>query len=341
MRKYVLEEYVLNEYNASSKAREDVSRFVLQNGFCSIAKNDKRKFPKNRFLKLLLAFCIYGKLLFKLHKNDILFLQTSSKVLDGVLRIKKMKKFKIIYLIHDVFPIRYDDTAAHKNEIVPEIKRLNQCDYIICHNKKMLERLQELGCTSSLISLTIFDYYAKPFTPHNRALDKPCVCFAGNIAKSPFLKKLDQVINSSVLKFHIYGTPKTDYSKLSYCGSLPAEQLPLLIEGSYGLIWEGGYEVQEHNNYLRYNNPHKASLYITAGLPIIVWSKAAIAEFVQTNKVGICIDSLDELEKQITSISQREYAALQNNCLKLRPKLMSGGYLKEALDTILMLEKSI
>ena len=41
MGKYVLEEYVLNEYNASSKAREDVSHFVMQNGFQSIAKNLK------------------------------------------------------------------------------------------------------------------------------------------------------------------------------------------------------------------------------------------------------------------------------------------------------------
>ena len=68
MRKYVLEEYVLNEYNASSKAREDVSHFVLQSGFQSIAKNDKRKFRKSKFFKLLLAFAIYGKLFIRLNK---------------------------------------------------------------------------------------------------------------------------------------------------------------------------------------------------------------------------------------------------------------------------------
>lgn len=335
MGKYVLEEYVLNEYNASSKAREDVSQFVLQNGFQSIAKNDKRKFRKNKLLKLLLALSIYGRLFVKLNKNDILFLQTSSKVLEGVLRIKNIKRFKIIYLIHDVFPIRYDDAEAHKNEIRPEIRRFNQCDYIICHNRRMAERLAELGCTSQMIPLAIFDYYTEDFIPQDRPLALPCISFAGNLGKSPFLKKLDESMNASALQFCIYGMPKTEYANLHYCGSLPAERLPAEIKGNYGLIWEGGYEVCEENNYLRYNNPHKASLYITAGLPIIVWSKAAIADFVREHGLGICLNSLDELENKITSVSLEEYQTFRENCLKLRLGLMKGEHIKEALSHIL------
>lgn len=76
MGKYVLEEYVLNEYNASSKAREDVSHFVMQNGFQSIAKNDKRKFRKS---KLLLAFAIYGKLLPTLTRTILFFSRPHQK----------------------------------------------------------------------------------------------------------------------------------------------------------------------------------------------------------------------------------------------------------------------
>ncbi len=339
MRKYVLEEYVLNEYNASSKAREDVSHFVLQSGFQSIAKNDKRKFRKSKFFKLLLALAIYGKLFIRLNKNDILFVQTSSKVLEGILKLKKIKNFKIIYLIHDIFPIRYDDAKAHKHEIDSEIKGLNQCDYIICHNGKMADRLEELGCTSQLIHLTIFDYKTEAFIPKDRPLTVPCICFAGNLGKSPFLEKLDLCIDPSLVQFHIYGMPKPQYSNLSYCGSLPPERLPLEIDGSYGLIWEGSYEVWEENNYLRYNNPHKASLYIAAGLPIIVWSKAAVADFVREHKLGICIDSLDELEEKVTSVRQDEYQMFRANCLKLRPGLIEGIHIKKALNRILDMEE--
>ena len=239
-----------------------------------------------------------------------------------------------------MFPIRYDDIKAHKNEIMPEIKRFNQCDYIICHNKQMSKRLAMLGCTAQMVPLTIFDYFTEDFIPKERPLTIPCISFAGNLGKSPFLKKLDQSVDTSVLQFHVYGMPQAQYSNLFYCGSLPADQLPLLLEGNYGLIWEGGYEVHERNNYLRYNNPHKASLYITAGLPIIVWSKAAIADFVQEHKLGICLDSLDELEEKITSVSQEEYQMLRENCLKLRHSLINGNYIKDALNHILFFSEN-
>lgn len=40
---YAIEEYVFNDYNASSKARKDVSFFVHQFGFKTLIKNDKSK----------------------------------------------------------------------------------------------------------------------------------------------------------------------------------------------------------------------------------------------------------------------------------------------------------
>ena len=52
---YTIEEYVFNEFNASSKARKDVSRFILENGFVSIGKNDKTHIKNNKFAKILLA----------------------------------------------------------------------------------------------------------------------------------------------------------------------------------------------------------------------------------------------------------------------------------------------
>lgn len=334
MAKYILEEYVFNGYNASSKAREDVSKIVLEAGFESFATNDKRASKNTKLSKIISASMIYLKILFYLGKDDLIFLQTSAAILDGVLKIKKIKQFKVIYLIHDIFSLRYDDIVLHKAEIKADILRLNQCEYVICHNSQMKEKLVKTGCTSELLELQIFDYLVEDASLEVIERDYGhTVAFAGNLSKSEFLNELDARKIEEV-NFNIYGKPEMQFSNLKYCGSVAAEKLPSVINGSYGLIWEGGYYVSELDNYTRFNNPHKASLYIVSGLPLIVWGKSAIAEFVKKYDIGICIDSLDELEKTIENVNDKEYEEMQQKCLEIREKLIAGYYLKYALSFI-------
>ncbi|NRO11242.1 Beta-1,6-galactofuranosyltransferase WbbI [Lactobacillus helveticus] len=53
-------------------------------------------------------------------------------------------------------------------------------------------------------------------------------------------------------------------------------------------------------NYLRYNDPHKLSLYLASGIPVIIWKKAAEAKFVEENKVGITVDSLEDYRRYLS-----------------------------------------
>lgn len=333
MKKYILEEYVLEGFNASSKAREDVSKFVMKYGFESVASNDKRNIH-SKFGKMILAMGIYLKLLLILRKDDIFFLQTSTQVLDGILRIKRLKKFKIIYLIHDVFCVRYDNYIEHKDEIDKEIIYLNHCDYVICHNQSMKAKLIEFGCTTNLVCLEIFDYgLSENATIKEQNPTIKSVVFAGNISKSAFLDGLDKQLRK--LWFNVYGVPKMEFQNLHYKGSISANELPSRIEGMYGLVWEGEYVPNEQDNYLKYNNPHKTSMYIVSGLPIVIWSKAAMANFVVNNKIGVVIDSLDDLEDVVFSISDEQYQTMRKNCLELRKKLITGQNLKKALDEVM------
>ena len=334
MAKYVLEEYVINGYNASSKAREDVSKILLDYGYRSIAKNDKRNFSNSKIKKTLMALKIYGKLAVSLKKDDILFLQTSLKVLKGILKVKKIAGFQIIYLIHDMFCLRYDNYEEHKTEISENINSLNKCEYIICHNKKMRQKLIEFGCKSNILTLEIFDYLIDDTFKVKKRLYKPFeIAFAGNLSKSPFLYDLD-ISNIQSISFNVYGVPIPTFSNLNYKGSVSADLLPSVIEGNYGLIWESEYCIKEKDNYTRYNNPHKASLYIVSGLPLIVWRKSAIADFVIKYKVGITVDSLDELKEKISNISEEDYKIMQMHCNIIRNNLVRGHYLKKILNSI-------
>lgn len=158
--KYAIEEYVFNDYNASSKARKDVSYFVHQFGFKTLIKNDKSQKRYGKIAKAIKALQVFAKV-FTLNKNDVLFIQTSHLLLKPILRIKKIRKFKVIYLIHDIFSLLYNTEQSireHHNEIKRDINLLNGCDCVIAHNQFMIDRLRKLDCKTSLVSLGIFDY---------------------------------------------------------------------------------------------------------------------------------------------------------------------------------------
>lgn len=86
--------------------------------------------------------------------------------------------------------------------------------------------------------------------------------------------------------------------------------------------------------YQRVNSPHKASLYLVAGLPLIVSTQAAIAKIVVEEKLGIAVDSLSDIEKRISSLSEEDYAELLKNVDTYAERLKSGFNLMKALDQI-------
>lgn len=119
-----------------------------------------------------------------------------------------------------------------------------------------------------------------------------------------------------------------------YNGSFDPDELIEHINGTYGLVWDGnsGYDCTgNYGCYLRYNNPHKASLYIAAGLPIVVWSKSALAELVKEKGLGVCIDSLRELSA-LPCPSSDLYITMKENVDMLGKQIREGEMLSAAIE---------
>lgn len=334
---YTIEEYVFNDFNASSKARKDVSYFILQNGFVSIGKNDKTRIKNNKTAKILLAIRLYLKLLLSLSKHDTLFLQQSFAILKPILFIKRIKRFRVVYLIHDLFSLRYSsDTSVrqHHDEIRADMLTLSRCDYVIAHNSIMVDKLRRFGCKSHLLSLDIFDYYtdAAVRTRKHEEGEQWKVSFAGYLPKSKFLHTIDTTTHS--YDMIIYGAPTEAFESSTYKGSVEPDILPSVIEGHFGLIWEGGYHLTPEDNYTRINNPHKMSMYIVAGLPIICWDKSAAARFVEANELGFSISSLDDIDERLHNISSSDYNRMVANCLAMRNSLVRGEHIKNVIQKV-------
>ena len=134
------------------------------------------------------------------------------------------------------------------------------------------------------------------------------------------------------------GLDKDLGEKRKYFGAFSSEDLSVL-RGDIGLVWDGNCDESDENvgfkRYQRYNNPHKMSLYLAAGIPVIVWAKAATAEFVKKNNVGYVINSVYDINK----LDFADYETKRKNAQKIGGRLRSGHYTMRVINEALRYEE--
>lgn len=249
-------------------------------------------------------------------------------------QMRLMKKNTVFFLIHDVNALRGFQDA----DIKKEINELNLAKAVVVHNDIMGRSLQKLGLKVPWISLVLFDYLL-PDIPQKAFSKGTKVAFAGNLEKSKFLQNAE--IETLGLHFNLYGPGFKEevmkWKNISYKGSFPPDEVPFKLEGSFGLIWDGT-EIKTCDGptgtYMKYNNPHKLSLYIAAGLPVIVWKQAAIAEFVTMLKIGIAVESLTDVSEIIQLLTDGEYNEMVRAVKKLQKQVVSGSFTKRCLAAV-------
>ncbi|MCT3602864.1 beta-1,6-galactofuranosyltransferase [Lactobacillus acidophilus] len=243
----------------------------------------------------------------------------------------KFRKRNVFFIIHDIKSLQNNDI----NQQEKEINLFNKTQGLIVHNKYMKKWLVEHGVNTNITILGVFDYdNPQPF--QKEQIYKGTICFPGNLYKSTFLRQ--PFLNEHIL--NIYGPNKLKkYPKnIVYKGQYSPEELPKHLYENFGLIWDGISPKScegKFGKYLKYNNPHKLSLFISSGIPVIVWDKSAVADIVKKYKIGIVIDSLYNLDKILNSVTEDQYKILKNNTEELGKKLRKGFCIKEALRNML------
>ncbi len=320
--------------NASGKAKNDVYDIALSSGFKPSYRPSRR-----RIIRIVQQFFT----MYKFIGRKTIFVQYGS--VSGpfmkLLRLVSKKSFKIA-LIHDLLSIQGINGYGKNRdeELKKEIRLLNMFDVIIVHNKKMDELVKKFGYKGSTVIVYLFDYLHNPQTPVTRKEYSGSIVFAGNLRKSGFVSELNKIEKYS---FNIYGEETgKDFSgmpNVHYKGSLPSDKIVYQMEGDYGLVWDGDSVnacTGATGEYLLYNNPHKLALYMAGGIPVITWKKAAVAEFVEKNNVGITVDSLLDLQ----NIDLKEnYALMKNNVLRIKRDIAEGKLIKKAIKSAMDLRR--
>ena len=342
MKKYQIYEIAGEHNHAGTKATKDFSEIAekMNYGVLSV-KMCTTKEGKIAKIQRQIGFYIDWKRAYKsIEENSIVLLQhpfhypqlTRESILN---KLKTRKHVKYISIVHDVEELRrfrYNDYYKHEFETMIQI-----ADVIIVHNCKMAQYFIENGVPEKkLVTLEIFDYLQKL---ENRVFPefKKAITIAGNLdtQKCGYIAEL---ANLKSIKVNLYGPNFDEKMKacthINYKGSYPADKIPEKLTEGFGLVCDGKSLdgcTGESGQYLKYNNPHKLSLYLSSGLPVVIWSGAAEADFVRKNKVGVCVDSLYDLQKYFEMLTEDEYNQMSHNVRKMAILLKEGAYGTRAL----------
>lgn len=353
--KYIVNEGIdnpLGKYNAGSKARKDVENILKDEKFNVLYTNTSYGVQKNKILKpiqyyeYLKNYFKWKKTVNKLSSGDIVIIQyplnNITLFFNKILTKLNKKNVLTIALIHDLDSLRITDNmkSLYKRRIINTDKTtLNLFKKIIVHNDKMKEYLMQYIDENKLYTLEIFDYLLdEKLSNIERGKNEPVV-IAGNLSsiKANYLKKLPTIKN---IRINLYGKgldfelPKN----INYKGAFLPDKIAGKIDGAYGLVWDGN-DIDKctgvYGEYLKYNNPHKASLYIVSQLPLIVPKSSAISKFVLDNKIGITINSIKDINKKIEQLTDKDYEDMQKNLKNISKRLLNGFYLKKVVNEII------
>ena len=341
---YILMEYAdKNNFTASSKARDDAAEIIKKSG-AEFIPLYQAKSGHSRILFSIVKNCF--SLVAKLKKGDHVFIQYPynpqivNKVLIGFLAGgARGKKADLCILMHDINSFRFTDNAERSRKLKEEAALLGKAQHVIAHNTRMIKLFRKFGCKASLHNLEMFDYLYEGPEAEVSYSGIPRVIIAGNLLYSKCGYIYDLPDNG--VDFALYGVnfeeDRLKNSNVVYEGAFPPDDLIPHLKGTYGLVWDGPSPETCAGNfgtYLKYNDPHKFSLYIASGIPVIVWEKSALASVVKERGIGLVISSLSEIAEKAALVTEQDYQQMRDNVRQMRQKITAGGQLTDVVTRI-------
>ena len=349
MKYYLKDSFLHNEHekNAGSKARNDVEAILISEGYEGLELKVENWYKMNFFKAQQHKYRATKSVFDQLGAGDELVIQFPiihhTFFISQLIKQAQKRGAKFYLLIHDVETLRHaagsEVKFRHKvRTYFQEKKALMSVDGIIVHNDIMKKVLVSQGVPADkMVSLEIFDYLIPNFEEKTAPQKDQPIIVAGNLnpTKSGYLYNLPEQP-----AYNLYGVGYDESRALkntSYFGSFMPDNLPTALEGSFGLVWDGDSSETcqgSYGNYLRFNNSHKASLYLASGFPVVVWKESALAHFILEKSCGIAVASLHDLEAALENLTEKEYADLSENARRIGKDLREGYYLRSALKKL-------
>lgn len=334
-KKYFIKQYSFEQYQHGGVGYSDIEIILQRNNYTPIEFPDHNDTgPIAKLRRFLFLYRSLRKL--PSHAEVVFLYPAYARIIQHFIsKLSKRKDIKLICIIGDIDGIKDDDSLQLKQEI----KELKKFRHFIVHNKGMADWLANNVGQVNYGTLRFFDFLTAPATVSR--LKTYAIAFAGNLNKSSFVHLLPGITaKQPALHFHIYGPgeiPVVPDRNIRYEGSYPPYQMPSVIKGSFGLIWDGPNPEQMEGSfasYMPYMTHHKLSLYILAELPVIAAGISASGQLVTQYQIGITVNSLAELQETIDNIPPAQYETMISNMRPLARAISEGKNLLAALGEI-------
>ena len=320
--------------SAGRKAKTDYEDILASMGARNLGLG--RRYDGSKVRAFLRNLAGVGAYFFRVRRGHCVVLQYPVKKYFRLMCfIARMRGADTVAFIHDLGSWRRKRISE-----ATELRRLNSSDAVIAANEAMEQWLVGHGLTVRHTAMGLHDYLGEG-RPRNRAHNRPwSVTYAGslNLRKSSFLEKLQR---EPGVNLFLYGNLPPEMAEMAegatVCGNVAPEEFIENARGDFGLVWDGAQLdacTGPMGEYLRVNTPHKCSFYLRAGLPLIVWSRSAMAAEVTRLGIGIAVDTLEGLGKRLDAVSNAEYETMSRAVASVAEDLAAGRQLRRALGSI-------
>lgn len=340
---YIARDYKYKHINdAGSKARMDIEHIMKCMGMTPIGQH--HGVSKSRIHHFAVTLQNVRRAALRLRRGDVLVLQYPAKYYSTICRIAHRKGVRVVTFIHDL-----DCFRVKRRSVEGEMRLMNLSDALIGCNPTVCRWLADNGYVGHnkrgiIVPMHVFDFMSDAQCVDRRSVGiTRKVVYAGQLAprKNRFLYHFGSHIGHFAVNVYGRGFDKSRAAvpeKFDVKGFMRPDELISRVEGDFGLVWDGESVdscVGDWGSYLALNTPHKISLYIRCGLPIIIWSGAAMAPFIEKQGIGICVDSLHEIDSVYEGLTPEEYGRMCGNVMTVARLMAEGHYFRTAIGEVL------
>src|SRR4051794_23249550 len=316
---------------ASAKAPADVRAVCLGQGLAPIdLYNFDRSTARSRlWASVRSAMQLLSSATRLASASDVVVQYPLGRVNELILRRMKLGS-RSVCLVHDLEMLRRPTIAPR------ESATLGRFDVVIAHSEAMAATVRAGQPDVSVIVLEAFDFLGtRPSLP---AAQRPrCLYVFGNLSleKASYLYRLDPRDTGPAIE--VYG-PNCEVGLLPqgvrWNGVLDPEHPNLSEVRGFGLVWDGDSATGlagSMGSYLRYNAPHKFSLYVALGIPVIVPVESAMARVVERYALGTCVASIEEGLRFVESCSDSTWNRMLESVRDGQRRVQSGQFVRTSL----------
>jgi hypothetical protein len=325
---------VPDQQTAWTKARSDVRKLLQDDGYFAVPLPAMSNIGGWAWLAATLHR--------RLQTGDHLLIEYpfgGRKRLYPIVGLARALGVPLFGLVHDLDSLRYPDSQSWR-----ELAILRLFDGLVSLNASMTKWLRDGGVRRRIVDLTLWDYLCQ--TPerawHEDTLTVPLkVACCSNLSwgKAGYIydPNLADLPGVSLDLYGAFFERNRADPRLHYRGCFDADAPYLQDHYHFGLVWDGTAINRcegAYGNYMRYNNPHKLSLYIALGLPVIVWREAAAAEIVRRFDIGVTVRDLREIGEIAARVDPAHYQRMVRNLQPLTADVRRGAFLRDAVSRL-------